>query len=291
MALDPRLLEILAAQAAETIVNARLFATIQAQAEREAVVNRLLLSLQRGEGPREKVRQVIERVGEVLELDRCAAVLFADEEHRDLYDEWCADGVEPVADWPGVRGRSPVRDALRASRRPLVAPDVGSHALAAGLGPLIERTGLRSLLVVPVVHRGRVIGSISGHQTRHVREWSEDDVDLLVAVATHLGATLENARLIGELREANRQKEEFLATLSQGLRTPLAAILDRVGVLSRSEALSRDEGLADAARAIGASADSLSRLISDLLDEGSGNRGGAASPPPPAPVASERDPL
>ncbi|HEX6185562.1 MAG TPA: GAF domain-containing protein, partial [Pyrinomonadaceae bacterium] len=38
-----RLLEILAAQAAETIVNARLFATIQAQAEREAVVNRLLL--------------------------------------------------------------------------------------------------------------------------------------------------------------------------------------------------------------------------------------------------------
>src|SRR5256714_1155585 len=88
-----RLLEILAAQAEETIVNARLFMTIQAQAEREAVVNRLLLSLQRDGEPREKVRAVIERVGEVLELDRCVAVLFADDEHEDYYGEWCADEI------------------------------------------------------------------------------------------------------------------------------------------------------------------------------------------------------
>jgi len=83
-----RLLEILASQAAETVVNARLFATIQAQAEREAVVNRLLLSLQHGTEPREKVQEVIERVGLVLDLDRCVAVLFADDEHDDFYGEW-----------------------------------------------------------------------------------------------------------------------------------------------------------------------------------------------------------
>jgi len=261
-----RLLEILAAQAAETIVNARLFATIQAQAEREAVVNRLLLSLRRGHEPREKVREVIERVGGVLDLDRCVAVLFADAEHEDFYDEWCADGVEPVTDWPEVREHSPVRNAVVTTRRPLVAPDVSAHPLALGAERLVERAGLKSLVVVPVIHRGRVIGSLSGHQTRHGREWSEDDVDLLVAVATHVGATLENARLIEELREANRLKDRFLATLSHELRTPLTAILGRVEMLSESEALSRDEGLADAARAIGASATSLAQLISDLLD-------------------------
>src|SRR5205085_1510569 len=207
-----RLLEILAAQAAETIVNARLFSTIQAQAEREAIVNRLLLSLQRGDEPREKVRAVIERVGEVLDVDRCVAVLFADGEHEDYYGEWCADGVEPITDWPEVRERSPIPYALKTARRPLAAPDVRAHPLAAGLGDLIERTQLKSLLVVPVTHQGRVIGSISAHQTRARREWSEDDTDLLVAVATHVGATLENARLISELREANRLKDQFLAT-------------------------------------------------------------------------------
>ncbi|HEX8145782.1 MAG TPA: GAF domain-containing sensor histidine kinase [Pyrinomonadaceae bacterium] len=262
-----RLLEILASQAAETVVNARLFATIQAQAEREAVVNRLLLSLQHGTEPHEKVREVIERVGEVLDLDRCVAVLFADDEHDDFCGEWCAEGVEPVTSWREVRERSPVRYALRTTRRPQVVPDVYAHPLAEGNRELLERTCLKSLVVVPVMHRGRVIGSISGHQTRGRREWSEDDVDLLVAVATHVGATLENARLIGELREANRLKDQFLATLSHELRTPLTAINGWVEMLSGREELLRGSGdLADGIRAIGSSATSLTQLINDLLD-------------------------
>ncbi|HEY0172506.1 MAG TPA: GAF domain-containing protein, partial [Pyrinomonadaceae bacterium] len=261
-----RLLEILATQAAETIVNARLFATIQAQAEREAVVNRLLLSLQRGSEPHEKVREVIERVGEVLGLDRCVAVLFADDEHDDYYDEWCAEGVESVTDWLDVRERSPVRYALRTERRPLVASDVSAHPLAEGLGGLIQRMRLKSLVVAPVTHQGRVVGSISGHQTRGRREWSEDDVDLLVAVATHVGATLENARLISELREANRLKDQFLATLSHELRTPLTAINGWVEMLCEREALMGGGDLADGIRAISSSATSLTQLINDLLD-------------------------
>ncbi|HEV7842857.1 MAG TPA: GAF domain-containing protein, partial [Pyrinomonadaceae bacterium] len=56
---DMRLLEIFAAQAAETIANARLFKTIQAQAEREAVVNRLLLILQRATDPKEAIAIVV----------------------------------------------------------------------------------------------------------------------------------------------------------------------------------------------------------------------------------------
>jgi signal transduction histidine kinase len=262
-----RLLEILATQAAETVVNARLFATIQAQAEREAVVNRLLLSLQHGSEPHEKVREVIERVGEVLDLDRCVAVLFADDKHNDFYGEWCAEGVEPVTDWPEVRERSPVRYALRTTRRPQVVSDVSAHPLAEGNRELLERTRVKSLIVVPVMHLGRVIGSISGHQTRARREWSEDDVDLLVAVATHVGATLENARLIGELREANRLKDQFLATLSHELRTPLTAINGWVEMLSEREELLRGDGdLADGIRAISTSAMSLTQLINELLD-------------------------
>ncbi|HEX7315321.1 MAG TPA: GAF domain-containing sensor histidine kinase [Pyrinomonadaceae bacterium] len=262
-----RLLEILASQAAETVVNARLFATIQAQAEREAVVNRLLLSLQHGTEPHEKVREVIERVGMVLDLDRCVAVLFADDEHDDFYGEWCAEGVEPITDWREVRERSPVRYALRTTRRPQVVPDVFAHALAASNRELLERTRLKSLVVVPVMHQGRVVGSISGHQTRARRDWSEDDVDLLLAVATHVGATLENARLIGELREANRLKDQFLATLSHELRTPLTAINGWVEMLSESEERAHIGGdLADGIRAISASATSLTQLINDLLD-------------------------
>jgi signal transduction histidine kinase len=114
------------------------------------------------------------------------------------------------------------------------------------------------------MHLGRVVGSISAHQTRARREWSEDDVDLLAAVATHVGATLENARLIAELREANRLKDQFLATLSHELRTPLTAINAWVEMLADGNA--GDGDMRDGMQAIGASATSLTRLISDLLD-------------------------
>jgi GAF domain-containing protein len=263
---DVQLLEIFATQAAETIAYARLFATIQAQAEREAVVNRLVLALQQATEPRRGVEMVVERVGEVLGLDRCVAALFSEDEHSDIYGEWCAEGVTPIGDDPEVMERSPVPQWLKDHRQPLVVPDVHEHRLAAGIEDVLEKIELKSIAVVPIMHQGRVIGSLSGHQTRQHRRWAEDDVDLLTAVATQIGSTLENARLISELREANRLKDEFLATLSHELRTPLTAIKGWVDLLSENDALQFDEELADGIEVIKNSASSLTQLISDLLD-------------------------
>ncbi|HKR02310.1 MAG TPA: GAF domain-containing protein [Pyrinomonadaceae bacterium] len=263
---DVQLLEIFATQVAETIAYARLFVTIQAQAEREAVVNRLVLALQQATEPRRGVEIVVERVGQVLGLDRCVASLFAENEQSDIYGEWCAGGVSRIGDDPEILERSPVQQWLKDHRQPLVVTNVREHKLAVGVEDLIEKTGLQSLAVVPIMHQGRVIGSLSGHQTRRQRRWAEDDIDLLTAVATQIGSTLENARLISELREASRLKDEFLATLSHELRTPLTAIKGWVDLLSENDALQFDDELADGIEVIRNSASSLTQLISDLLD-------------------------
>jgi GAF domain-containing protein len=263
---DVQLLEIFAGQAAETIANARLFTTIQAQAEREAVVNRLVLALQQATEPKRGVEMVVERVGQVLELDRCVAVMFSENEQSDIYGEWCAKGVSAVGDDPELLERSPIQQWLKDHRQPLVVADVREHRLAAGIEDLIDKIGVKSIAIVPIMHQGRVIGSLSGHQTRRQRAWAEDDVDLLAAVATQIGSTLENARLISELREASRLKDEFLATLSHELRTPLTAIKGWVDLLSENDSLQFDEELADGIEVIRNSASSLTQLISDLLD-------------------------
>ncbi|HEY0004163.1 MAG TPA: GAF domain-containing protein [Pyrinomonadaceae bacterium] len=263
---DVRLLEIFAAQAAETIANARLFTTIQAQAEREAIVNRLLLALQHADDATRGIEIVIERVGEVMGLDRCIATLFPDQERTEFLGEWCAAGVAPITHETEIKERSPVAYWIKINRRPFVVPDVFAHELAGEYMDLIERMELKSLAVVPIMHRGRVIGSLSAHQTREYRRWLADDIDLLTAVATQIGSTLENARLISELREANRLKDEFLATLSHELRTPLTAIQGWVELLGENEAVAFDEELADGIGVIKNSTDSLTQLISDLLD-------------------------
>lgn len=263
---DVRLLEIFAAQAAETIANARLFATIQAQAEREAIVNRLLLTLQQASDPKRGVEVIVERVGEVLGLDRCIVTMNAENDRTDFYSEWCAEGVIGLSNNSELRERSPVSHWIQVHRQPLVATDVLAHSLAVGYEDLIARINIRSIAVVPIIHQGRVIGTLSGHQTRAPRRWAEDDIDLLTAVAMQIGGTLENARLIAELREANRLKDEFLATISHELRTPLTAIRGWVDLLSENPALEHDEELHDGINVIQNSAASLSQLISDLLD-------------------------
>jgi GAF domain-containing protein len=263
---DVRLLEIFAAQAAETIGNARLFKTIQAQAEREAVVNRLFLILQRAPDPKDAISVVVQRVGEILDADRCVAMLFADNERADYFGEWCRQGVSPIAGDEEVKERTPVPYWIRTHRQPLVVTDLREHVLSVGFEDLLERLGLKSLAAVPIIHQGRVIGMLSAHQTRRFRRWAEDDVDLLTAVATQVGSMLENARLIAELREANRLKDEFLATLSHELRTPLTAIKGWVELLAENELLETDTEFADGIEVIRNSTTSLTQLISDLLD-------------------------
>src|SRR5438067_3900495 len=209
---------------------------------------------------------IVERVGEVLGLDRCIATMFSENESADIYGEWCAGGVSRIGADPEIIARSPVAQWIKDHRQPLVAPNVHEHRLAAGVEDLIEKAGLQSLAVVPIMHQGRVIGSLSGHQTRRLRRWAEDDLDLLTAVATQIGPTLENARLISELREASRLKDEFLATLSHELRTPLTAIKGWVDILAESATVALDEEVSDGIKVIRDSTNALTQLISDLLD-------------------------
>jgi len=263
---DMQLLEIFAAQAAETIANTRLFSTIQAQAEREAVVNRLLISLQQANDSKRAVEIVVERVGEVLDLDRCLAVMFAQSHWVDFRAEWCREGVARIGDNQDVRERSPLPQWIKEHRQPLVASDMMAHEIAQGIEDLIEKTGVKSLAAVPIMHRGRVTGTLIAQATRAARRWGEDDIDLLTAVATQVGSTLENARLISELREASRLKDEFLATLSHELRTPLTAIKGWVELLAEHELFGSDEEFTDGINVIKSSGDSLTQLISDLLD-------------------------
>ncbi|HEX9075493.1 MAG TPA: GAF domain-containing protein [Anaerolineae bacterium] len=70
--------------------------------------------------------------------------------------------------------------------------------------PETKETMFQSLLAVPLISRGNVIGAINV-QTREGREYSSDDIDLLSIIADVAAGELEKAMLyeeIGGLKEA-----------------------------------------------------------------------------------------
>jgi PAS domain S-box-containing protein len=90
----------------------------------------------------------------------------------------------------------------------------------------------KSALVVPLRVRGQVIGALDLFEADQDRQWSEDDIALVEAVADQVALAVENARAYEEiqktavrLREMDTLKSQFLANMSHELRTPLNSII------------------------------------------------------------------
>jgi signal transduction histidine kinase/ActR/RegA family two-component response regulator len=153
--------------------------------------------------------------------------------------------------------------------QPVLFADAGDDALALiARGPeqaaIFRQWGLRSLLSAPIAARGRALGAMTLGTTRSGRRYTAADLSFAVTLAERVGLAVDNARAFRDAQEANRMKDEFLATLSHELRTPLNAIVGWAHVL-RGGPLDKAV-VARAVDTIDRNARAQTQLISDILD-------------------------
>jgi signal transduction histidine kinase/DNA-binding response OmpR family regulator len=129
---------------------------------------------------------------------------------------------------------------------------------------IVRRLGLVSGMIVPLIAHGRPLGALSFGTAESARRFGPDDLALAEDLARRAALAVDNARLYREAQEANRLKDEFLATLSHELRTPLSGVLGWTHILrgGKSDEAMRTRGL----EIIERSAKAQVRLIEDILD-------------------------
>ena len=122
----------------------------------------------------------------------------------------------------------------------------------------------RSVMVVPLRARGRILGAITLASTDPARRYDAAALARAEEFAQHAALAVDNARLYREAQEANRLKDEFLGIVSHELRTPLTAIFAWVRLL-RSRRLDEDKATR-ALAIIERNARAQSQVLDDLLD-------------------------
>jgi signal transduction histidine kinase len=150
---------------------------------------------------------------------------------------------------------------------------------------------IASLLTVPLMVANRALGALtfgfSGGR-RHGRR----DLGLAQELAGRAALALENSRLYEQAQQAIRVREQILALVSHDLANPLTGILMGIGILRRHQkaAAAAVDGPGEVLNRIERSAQLMQRLIEDLLDFASIERGRFAlerAPHEPATLLAE----
>ena len=209
------------------------------------------------------LREMLGRIQEYLGAD-AAAILLVTEDGKYLAGR-IAIGLEEEARVrvPMDRG---VAGRIAISRAPLIVDDLSKVEVVSS----ILSENVRSLVGAPLMIEDRVIGVIHV-DTLEAHSFTQDDASLLQLAADRVAPAIEHARLYEaeqrarlEAEAANRMKDEFLATISHELRSPLHSILGWVTLL-REGTLS-EQATTRALETVERSARAQNRIISDLLD-------------------------
>jgi signal transduction histidine kinase len=136
-------------------------------------------------------------------------------------------------------------------------------------GMLPGHLPLASYLAVPVVSRsGEVLGGLFfGHPEPGV--FTERAERLVVGLAAMAAVAMDNARLYGQVQEAVRTRDEFLAAAAHDLKTPLTSIKGISQLLRRRVArggVAATDRLLDSLAGIDATATKMAAQIDELLD-------------------------
>jgi signal transduction histidine kinase len=209
-------------------------------------------------------------------MERCSVNLWRQGHLVPVMSQY-ADGHSDAALWEKFKGMAahhveevPAHAQAIRLKEPVLVENAQESDL---LAPYWVKTfGIRAALVVPLIAKDEVIGTLTIDDSRETRRWNTARVDLAMTIAAQVALSVENARLYDESQRArtdlegkNADLNTFVYSVSHDLKAPLITIQGMAGLLLDEY---RPQLPGDAVRyleRIQANIQQMERLIADLL--------------------------
>ncbi|HEY3964988.1 MAG TPA: ATP-binding protein [Planctomycetaceae bacterium] len=232
------------------------------QTRRLQALNRASLEIHAALSIAQTLQVVADSAREILGARQACVIVTADQ-HGMAQHELVISPVGRVSTRAGARSGFDLPGVVaQFAGRPHPAAD---ELASANLGPFWtgDFAATSRGLAAPLIGRGGNTIGVLLASGRREGEYTADEEALFVQLAQMAASSVENT-LFAEAREANRVKDEFLATLSHELRTPLSSILGWAQLL-KTKMLDEDE-TREALEIIERNGQMQCKLIEDLLD-------------------------
>ncbi len=269
---DERLLQTLAGQLAALIENARLHEETQQRLAEVSTLYAFAEQLTTSIDLPTLLDSIVVTLKGVLHCRGVSISLLNPE--TQMLEIRAAAGLQPK--WrqaaklkvgEGISGK------VAATAAPIYVPDASSLPDFIFFDPVV-----RSLLVVPLMVKDRVIGTLAIDQNIP-DAFSQDDERTLTIAAAQAAAAIENAQLYTdleeraakleqaykELQEVDQLKDELVQNVSHELRTPLTFIKGYVELLLEEDMGALNEAQRESLTIVADKTNALTRLVSDII--------------------------
>lgn len=192
------------------------------------LLNRVFSIAATTQKPKAIPQLMCEELGRALNVPVVAFSLLNDNRtHLTVFAEYCIEGQPPALGDTILVAESPSTQYVLENHLPLVVEDVQNDTRLAATGDRLRKRGIASLLIVPVIMQGLVIGTMSLDSIER-RHFSDDVVALVQSVANAAGLALENAHLHDTLQQEKAVRMQLESEL-QNQRDFALVLMDVMG--------------------------------------------------------------
>src|SRR5215204_324502 len=180
---------------------------------------------------------VASKVGEALHADACFVYLYDERADELVLRATHGTHVEDMTRRPRLRPGEGITGAAAAERRPIMLPAQAHLDPRFKNFPNLPEDEYESILAVPIIAREKLAGALNV-RTVEPREFTHDEIELLLAIAAQVAQTIEHAKLyseaqrrVGELEALARISEAVSESLylEESLEAIVQTTVDAVG--------------------------------------------------------------